>query len=72
MMEKMGEAALEQVTSMMVAISHFSLSEVLLTLSSIIRSLTSSSLLRRVPWRWLGPIKIVRDRWTSLNSWLRK
>ena len=44
MMEKRGKDALEQAASMMVAVSHSSLSEALLTLSSIMRSLTSSSL----------------------------
>ena len=44
MMEKRGKATLEQAVSMMVAINHSSLSEVLLTLSSIMRLLTSSSL----------------------------
>ena len=44
MMEKRGKTALKQAASMMVAINHSSLSDVLLTLSSIMRSLTSSSL----------------------------
>ena len=44
MMEKRGKAALEQATSMMVAVSHSSFSGVHLTLSSITRLLTSSFL----------------------------
>ena len=85
-MEKRGKVALDQATSMMVTVSQFSFKNILLTFTSILRSLTSSFLqgAMAVAWahqdcsrpldqfeQWAEKVKELRAQVVDLENKLR-